>query len=197
MGSFLKEKTKGFNIPMNTKNWLVLLGCIALCHMAGVVGSVFTTSTVGSWYAELARPALAPPGWVIGLVWMGIFTLMGISLFLVVKNRFEVNQDFLSQEEGTWNRYSERLWTGDWRVGNIIAVFVVQLILNALWSVVFFGMMRPDIAFFELLALWFSILYTIANFFRVSRVAAWLLLPYLLWVSFAGYLNFEIWMLNR
>src|SRR3990167_4708830 len=95
-----------------------------------------------------------------------------------------------------WNRYSERLWTGSWQKANVIALFAIQLFLNAFWSVLFFGLKVPGFAFFELLALWFAILYTIINFYRISKPAAYLLIPYLLWVSFAGYLNYAVWMMN-
>ena len=121
---------------------------------------------------------------------------MGISLYLSWKNNWEVKNPVFQGKRKAWNSWSERLWTGDLQKQNVIAIFGVQLILNVLWSFVFFGLKFPGLAFFELLALWFAVLYLIVNFYRISKTAAYLLLPYMLWISFAVYLNFSIWQLN-
>ena len=169
---------------------------IAVSELAGVIGSVFTLPSIPTWYATLNKPALNPPSWVFGPVWTTLFLLMGISLYLVWSKNWQVSHRMWEGGKRAWNRYSERLWTGSWQKANVIALFAIQLFLNAFWSVLFFGLKVPGFAFFELLALWFAILYTIINFYRISKPAAYLLIPYLLWVSFAGYLNYAVWMMN-
>lgn len=169
---------------------------ILLCQLAGVVGSLFTVSAIPIWYAALDKPSFSPPNWVFGPAWLTLYTLMGIALYLVWKKEWRIENQIFIPKRKAWNRWSERFWTGDLQKQNVIAVFTVQLVLNALWSVIFFGLKQPAWAFFELLALWWAILYTIANFYRISKPAAWLLLPYILWVTFAGCLNFAIWILN-
>lgn len=171
---------------------------MAVCELAGVAGAIFTAPSLSSgWYAELVKPTLNPPSWIFGPVWTMLYFLMGVALFLVWKNEWHVVRPLMRpNEQKPWNKWSERFWVGDLQKENIIAVFAVQLLLNTIWSPVFFGAHRPDLAFFILAALWCAIIYTIVNFYRVSRTAAWLLFPYLLWVTFAGYLNFSIWQLN-
>lgn len=146
-------------------------GAIIICQLAGIIGSFFTASSVSSWYTTLNKPSFNPPGWVFGPVWITLYTMMGISLYLV------------------------------WRSGNrdwyVFGIFGLQLVLNALWSILFFGMQSPMYAFIEIIILWASIIATIIIFFSVSRTASYLLIPYAVWVSFAALLNFMIWRLNR
>jgi tryptophan-rich sensory protein len=155
-----------------TKDWIVSLGCILLCEGAGIVGSVFTTPAIAGWYSALIKPSVAPPNWIFGPVWTTLFLLMGIALFLVWKARSK----------------------GDPRI--LFGVFGVQLVLNVLWSFIFFGLHNPGAAFVEILCLWLAIAATIGVFAKVSKPAALLLVPYIAWVSFAGYLNYLIWILN-
>ena len=162
------------------KNFLKLVVAIAIPLLAGFVGSIFTTPQIGTWYATLIRPNLAPPNWVFGPVWTVLFVLMGVALFLVWKKR----SDWLGDVKMLW-------W---WKLA--LVLFFVQLVLNILWSLIFFAGQNPAGAFAELIVLWLAIVATIFVFAKVSRVAAWLLVPYILWVSFAGYLNFMIWQLN-
>lgn len=164
--------------------------------MAGVIGSIFTMPKIGTWYATLNKPSFTPPGWVIGAVWIILFFLMGISLYLVWSKNWKPTVSSQDKKVKYWNRFSEKLWKGTWREENVVFVFVLQLVLNILWSVLFFGLQSPGMAFFELLMLWWAILYTIANFYRIHRLAAYLLIPYILWVSFAGVLNFTVWRMN-
>lgn len=178
---------------MHFKDFLKLLASIVISELAGFVGAIFTVGAIPTWYATLAKPALNPPNWLFGPVWTALYALMGIALFLVWKNDWKVKQTVLVPKRKVWNRWSERFWVGDLQKQNIIAVFAVQWILNVLWSYLFFGLRQPGWAFFELLALWFSVIYVIINFYRVSKPAAWILTPYLVWVSFAAYLNFSIW----
>lgn len=142
-------------------------------QLAGVIGSFFTFPAISEWYQGLQMPLLAPPNWVFGPVWTTLFLLMGVALYLV------------------WKAGASRR-----EVHLALSVFGVQLVLNSLWSILFFGMRNPGVAFAEILILWLMIVATIVTFWRVARVAAWLLVPYLAWVSFAAYLNFMIWQLN-
>jgi len=166
---FVGNFDKWYNKYMKYGSLWKLLVSIIVCEFAGVVGSVFTISEINGWYKGLNKPNFNPPGWIFGPVWTALFVLMAISLYLV--------------------------WSKKITLKNII-IFSIQLILNVLWSLIFFGAHSPSVAFFELLMLWFAIVFTIINFYKVSKTAALLLLPYILWVSFAGVLNYFIWILN-
>lgn len=155
------------------RDWAALIGFIALAQAAGLIGSLFTAPAIEGWYSTLARPELAPPNWVFAPVWTTLFVLMGIAAFLVWR-------------EGTGKR----------AVRIALGIFVLQLALNTLWSVIFFGLQSPGFAFADLIVLWLAIAATIVKFAPLSKTAAWLLLPYIAWVSFAAYLNYAIWMLN-
>jgi len=154
---------------MNFNKIIKFLVSIIICQLAGVIGAVFTTPEINSWYKSLNKPSFNPPSWVFGPAWTMLFILMGISLYIV--------------------------WSKKISFRNIL-IFAIQLAINILWSVVFFGMHSPSAAFFVLLLLWVAILFTIINFYKVSKIAAWLLVPYILWVSFAGILNLAIFLLN-
>jgi benzodiazapine receptor len=188
--------SKGYNESMKIKNVLKLIIAVVICELAGSIGSIFTTPAISGWYAMLQKPLLNPPNWVFGPVWITLYALMGISLYLVSKNNWQVKNHILEGGQRTWNYLSERFWTGSWQKQNVIAIFSIQILLNILWSFVFFGLKLPSVAFFEILALWIAILYTIINFYRISKAAAYLLLPYIIWVSFATYLNYMLWILN-
>ena len=151
---------------------LRLVACFVACFAAAGVGGLATRQSVGTWYQTLAKPSWAPPDWVFGPVWTALYVMMAAAAWLV------------------WRR------TG-LRGGRMpLGLFAAQLVLNAAWSWVFFGLRDPMPAFFELGALWFAIGATAVAFWRVSRPAGLLLLPYLLWTTFAGALNFAIWRLN-
>ena len=152
---------------------LKLIALIFICQLAGIIGSFFTFEAIPTWYADLVRPDFAPPNWVFGPVWITLYTLMGISAYLILRKGLEKKEVRLA-----------------------LAVFGIQLFLNALWSILFFGLRSPFYAFIEIIILWCSIAASMLLFWRISRKAAWLLLPYLLWVSFAAVLNFFIWQLN-
>jgi tryptophan-rich sensory protein len=155
---------------MNIKK---LLLCVVACEMAGIAGSFFTTPAIGTWYATLNKPPISPPNWIFAPVWTLLFALMGIAIYLV-----------LAQD---WKEI---------KVRRAAKMFWIQLSLNVLWSAVFFGVHSPKFAFFEIIFLWLAIAATIKRFSAVSKTAAWLLVPYILWVSFAALLNFLIWQLN-
>ncbi len=155
------------------KDTAVVVSAIALCQSAGAIGSVFTVKSVGTWYAGLIKPVFNPPNWVFGPVWVTLYTIMGISLYLVWKQRENKN------------------------VRKAICFFAVQLFLNAVWTPVFFGakLLLPALVIICILCVFIMI--TITAFAKHSRVAAFLLFPYLLWVAFASVLNFSLWLLNR
>jgi benzodiazapine receptor len=148
--------------------------CLALTFSAAFVGSLFTREAVPDWYATLNKPIFTPPDWLFGPVWAILYLLMAISAFIV---------------------WQKSLVNPAVRIA--LTVYLIQLILNALWSVIFFGLKLPLPAFIEILLLWSAIVFTIIAFVRVSITAALILVPYILWVSFAAVLNFFIWFLNR
>ena len=194
-----KNKNAQKNISsvfVKINNVFKLIIAVIIAELAGVFGSVFTVPNIESWYAGLTKPALNPPAWVFDPVWTTLYFLMGVALFLVWKRNFKISHSLLANDKKPWNPWSRRLWRGNLQTFNVIAIFTVQYILNIVWSWIFFGMHLPNVAFFVILALWFSILFTIMNFYRVSKPAAWLLVPYILWVSFAAYLNLAIWLIN-
>lgn len=158
---------------MRKKEVLGLIIAVAVSELAGIIGSVFTVPSIPAWYVELVKPEIAPPNWVFGPVWIILFALMGIAVFLV------------------WKEGADRR-----NVKNALSIFAIQLVLNVLWSFIFFGLHSPSGAFVEIIFLWFSIIATIFAFKKISKPAVWLLVPYMLWVSFAAYLNFSIWILN-
>ena len=152
-----------------TRTVLGLGGWLVACFAAASLGAVFMP---GEWYAGLRKPAWNPPGWVFGPVWSALYTMMAVAAWLVWKRG-----GFVAQRRP-------------------LALFLAQLVLNAAWTPLFFGLQQPGIAFVEIVLLWLAIASTLAAFRPVSRVAAWLLAPYLVWVSFATMLNFALWRLN-
>lgn len=146
---------------------------IVLCQGVGILSGLATVRGTREWYPTLAKPSLTPPDAVFAPVWTALYLLMGVSLFLVWRQR--------PSEAG---------------VRIALVVFFAQLILNGLWSILFFGLRNPLAAFVEILLLWAAIMVTLVLFARVSRAAALLLVPYALWVAFAAWLNYAIWRLN-
>ena len=150
---------------------LALIGWLALCFAVGGLSSIILARAVPTWYAALAKPPLTPPNHLFGPVWT-IYTLIAVSAWIVWKTR-----------PSPCRRRGLRL-------------FCIQLALNFLWTWIFFGAHQMLTAFVDLVVLWIAILLTIQTFRKMSTAAAWLLVPYLAWVTFAGYLNFAIWKLN-
>lgn len=183
-------------MKVNKNKLIKLFVSIIICQLAGAIGAIFTTPEIGAWYVTLNKPSFNPPNWIFGPVWSFLFLLMGISLYLVWEKRFAVEVSEKEEKLKTWNPFSRKLWVGSWREENAIIIFFLQLFLNILWSIIFFAMHLPVVAFFEILMLWFAILYTIINFYRISKPASYLLIPYILWVSFATVLNYFLWILN-
>jgi len=150
-----------------------LVVSIIACQLAGLIGSVFTTPAIPTWYAALQKPAFTPPNWLFAPAWLTLYLLMAIAAFIIWRKG-------LAQKE----------------VKLALLIFAIQLILNALWSVAFFGLKSPLAGVIVIALLWVAILFTILRFFRLSVPAGALLLPYILWVSFAAALNIAIWQLN-
>jgi tryptophan-rich sensory protein len=162
-------------IKVMSKKVSVLLGVIVsvlIAQMAGIIGSFFTFSSIQSWYVFLEKPFFAPPNWLFAPAWITLYTLMGIAAFLVWQKRGEPG-------------VKKALW-----------LYGVQLVLNALWSVIFFGLQNPFLAFLLILALWLLIVLVTVKFWEIRKVAGILFVPYIAWVSFAAILNFAIWRLN-
>lgn len=147
---------------------LIILFLVATFSVAAI-GSFFTFDSISSWYSTLNKPFFSPPNWVFGPVWTTLYILIGISAYLAYKSK------------------ASKL---------AMAVFAIQLILNTLWSIIFFGLKNPALAFVEIILLWLSILYMIKLFYSANKLSAYLLIPYILWVSFASILNLAIWLLN-
>lgn len=154
-------------------NYWKLAISIVICQLAGVIGSVFTVSSVSTWYLTINKPFFNPPGWIFGPVWITLYFLMGISFYLVWSKGFKRKESKIA-----------------------LRLFLMQLILNSIWSILFFGFKSPLFAFIEILILLFTIIMTTIYFNKISKPASYLLWPYILWVSFATLLNFSIWILN-
>ncbi|MBN2052570.1 tryptophan-rich sensory protein [Candidatus Woesearchaeota archaeon] len=154
------------------KDFIRLIISIIICQLAGFLGGLFNIASIPTWYAALKKPVFNPPNWVFAPVWTFLFLLMGISLYLVWKKGF--GNDKLA-----------------------LYFFIIQFLLNILWSALFFGLRMPLAAFVEIILLWIAILATIITFYKISSAAGIMLIPYLLWVSFAAVLNFSIWMINQ
>ena len=160
---------------MKASSVFKLLFSVGLSFCASFIGSIATFSGDSfTWYDSLKKPVFTPPGWVFGPAWTILYLMMGIAAFLV-------------WQKGVPNS----------RVRVALVCFVVELILNAAWSVIFFGFHSVSWALFDIVFLWFAILATIISFWRVNGIAAALLLPYISWVSFAVILNTGIYLLNR
>ena len=153
-------------------NWIKLIVSLALPQLAGIIGSMFTIKSIPTWYAALNKPSFNPPNWIFGPVWISLYILMGISFYIV----------WIKSDSSNFNI--------------LLSLFILQLTLNSLWSIIFFGLKSPGFALLEIIFLWVSILLCIMYFFPVSKIASFFLIPYLIWVSFASILNYYVWKLN-
>lgn len=156
------------------RGFLGLLVAIAFPLGAGVLGSIPTASAIPTWYRQIEKPPWNPPSWVFGPVWTALYTLMGTAVWLV------------------WRLGPEKP-----EVRTALGLYSGQLILNALWTPIFFGLRAPGLALAEIVPLWGLLAATVVQFFRLKPVAGLLLLPYLMWTTFATALTAEIWRLNR
>jgi translocator protein len=151
---------------------LGLVCFLVVVFAAAALGSVATSSSVRDWYVALEKPSWNPPAWLFGPVWTTLYVMMAVA---------------------AWSVWRERGWRG---ARGALALFGVQLGLNSLWSVLFFGLRAPGLALVEILLMWGAILATLVAFWRVRPLAGALLVPYLAWVSFAAVLNAVLWRLN-
>ncbi len=162
------------NIMRFARKLPMLFGSIILVELLGSIGTVFTAPEITSWYATLQKPIFTPPSWVFAPVWITLFALIGISLYLVLEKRQRHQRAF---------RLSA-------------AVFSIQMFLNILWSALFFGLHSPALGLACIIFLLFSIVAMILAFHKISRASAFLLIPYLSWVTIATILNLYILLLN-
>ncbi len=158
---------------MKVLDLVKLIISIILCQLAGLIGSLFTGSSIQTWYVTLKKPVFAPPNWLFAPVWTILYLLMGIAAYLIWRRGFDQPQ-----------------------VKTALSLFAVQLILNALWSPVFFGLRSLLAGFIVIVILWIAILLTIIRFSKLSTIAGVLMIPYLLWVSFATIINYSLIVLN-
>ena len=161
------------NSRITIRTYPKLAAAILFCLIAGSLGSLVTINGPGSWYATLQKPFFAPPNWVFAPVWITLFILMGIALYLV-------------WQCGTENR----------EVKIALGIFGVQFALNVIWSFLFFGLESSLLGLIDIILLWVMIVVTIRAFYRVKKSAAYLLIPYLAWVSLASALNGAVYFMN-
>lgn len=155
-------------------NMSKLIFSLVLCQLVGIIGGVFTSASVRTWYLTLNKPSFNPPNWIFGPMWISLYLVMGIALFLV--------------------------WTSDapGKAKQIAMIFFfIQLAINMAWSFLFFYLKSPVLGLIDITALLIFILLTMWKFFPVNRTAGYLMLPYFLWVVFAAVLNYSIWTLNN
>lgn len=158
---------------MTKNNWFKLIFSIAMSQTAGIVGSLFTAPAIPAWYASLNKPSFSPPNWLFGPVWVTLYALMGVALYLVWRNG-------LSEQ-----KIKFAFW-----------FFIAHLFMNAIWSIIFFGLQSPFWALVDIVVMWVMILVLIIKFWEINKTSSVLLVPYFFWVSFASVLNFAIWRLN-
>jgi tryptophan-rich sensory protein len=156
-----------------TRHLPTLILSILIAQSAGLIGSLYTFDAVREWYPTLVKPSWNPPSWIFGPVWTTLYTMIGVSLYLM------------------WTRHVGKRVRGLW-----LRVFALQLALNALWSILFFGKQLLGVAFAEIIVLLCSIITLIVLAWHTDRRVSALLVPYAAWVSFAAYLNYTIWQLN-
>jgi translocator protein len=152
--------------------WIRLIICVLACQTTGIIGSVFTMPSIPTWYASLEKPWFTPPNWVFGPVWITLFTLMGVSLYWILERK------------------------SDKRFKLAASIFAVQFALNIKWNFLFFGLQNPLYGFIDIIIMWAAIAAMIAIFYRISKKAGLVLLPYILWVSIATALNYYVMIMN-
>ena len=166
----VRHEASGLELSSSRPNLIRFIASVVICEAAGIVGSVFTISAIPGWYETLQKPWFTPPNWLFAPVWLVLYLLMGAALFL--------------------------LWGRRPAASAALVAFGVQLVFNVAWSAVFFGAHELFYGFVVIAALWVAILATVAFSYRVSKSAAALLIPYILWVTIASALNYYVWVLN-
>lgn len=160
---------------MKNSNWIKIVLSVVICLLIGFLSSIPTRESILNWYPTINKPFFNPPNWIFAPVWTILYIMMGISFGII------------------WNKHSKE----NTSTKNAISLFVLQLLLNGLWSLLFFGLKNPLLAFIEIILLLLLIFETIKSFKKIDVLSAKLLYPYLVWVSFATLLNGSIWYLNR
>lgn len=148
-----------------------LLLSLGLCLGVGLVGSIFTSPAISTWYSTLNKPFFTPPNWVFAPAWTLLYIMMGVSLYLVWISKSKLKKDAIN-------------------------IFFAQLGLNVFWSIIFFGLRNPILALVDIIALWIAVFLTIRSFYKVNKLSGNLLIPYILWITFATVLNLSIVILN-
>ena len=161
---------------MKAKQIVQIIGSIILCQLAGLLGSLFTVGAIDSWYQALDKPFFNPPSWVFGPVWLILYTFMGIALYLLWARTQKLRKRHESK--------------------NLVFLFLIHLVFNAIWSPIFFGMHQIGFAFVIILAMVGSLIYIMYKVWDIDRRIAYILMPYLAWISFASILNLSILILN-
>ncbi|HUT39042.1 MAG TPA: TspO/MBR family protein [Methanoregula sp.] len=158
---------------MNGKKILLFVIAMSICLLAGFIGSYYTTPEIPTWYASLQKPDLTPPPWIFAPVWTVLYIFMGLSLYWILESGINIPEAKLG-----------------------LILFIFQLVLNVGWSFLFFALHTTFFSFLIIVMLWAVLLCTIVQVYRVSIPAAGLLIPYIIWISFAAYLNYAILILN-
>jgi tryptophan-rich sensory protein len=154
-------------------NYKKLVISLLLPHMAGIAGAFFTIPSVYIWYEGLVKPAFSPPNWIFGPVWFILYTLMGFSVYIIWESVYEYKN-----------------------AREAVFLFWVHLLFNAMWTVLFFNLKDIALAFFDIMIIWVMIAVLMSRFYKISKTAAYLLVPYFVWVSYASMLNLFIWAMN-
>lgn len=157
---------------MIKNKYFSLVFFILICYFAAYIGSMATFSSVDNWYTTINKPTFNPPNWIFAPTWTTLYTLMGISMWLIYLEKDKIN------------------------IRSQTFYFFTQLFCNCIWSYLFFYLKNPLYGLIDIIFLWILILLTIISFWKVNKKAAILLIPYILWVGFAGFLNYTIWKIN-
>jgi tryptophan-rich sensory protein len=165
------------------KKIVTALAFILLCLFAGLIGSAATFLSITTWYANINKPSFSPPNWIFGPVWTTLYVLMGIAAYLVYEKGTQIEKENSKKIKKT-------------EIAAALNIFAFQLALNVLWSLVFFGFHSPLGALVVIMLLWLLIFVSILRFYPINKYAAYLMIPYMLWVSFASILNLFIFLLN-
>jgi len=159
---------------MKNNKIIIYAFTIGISLIAGIIGMLFNSLSLKTWYLFLNKPFFNPPNWIFAPVWLILFILMGISLGLILDNKkIKIKEK-----------------------ADAVFIFTIQLVFNIAWSMFFFALRNPMLGFMDIILLWLAIIANMLYFQKLNKISAWLLFPYFLWVSFASILNYSIWMLN-
>lgn len=151
------------------KNWINFIACVVFCELVGLAATPVTMTAIPEWYDTLTKPSFSPPNWIFGPVWTILYFLMGWAFYTILRKKKNTKA---------------------------LNYFYIQLVLNLLWSFMFFGLRSPSFGLINIVAMWFAIVLTMVEFKKISKLAFYLFVPYLLWVSFASVLNLSVLVLN-